>query len=298
MSQSPENSGSDFSLGRRLLEQATQNFAEGLVKSGNLHPGVIVRLEVLNPDEARKYTHQGSGITYHGKDGIARKGDKLANFTDTEGDVFERLMKERNRVVRKGALLEEVWGYTYAGDERLKATINSLRKKLGPLGVDPTSFIKTVHGKGYLIDDAVDDKNAVAITRNDQVSLPEERSDFIHEIFEFNKDRHRLKIDEHFVGLTKLENGILDLLCTNVNRIVTKARLVLMLSEESVEANLRTHISHLRVKIKNNRDISDPIIMGIRGVGYMLVDFSKMNEQEKAAILRNSKKGGTNLRMY
>ena len=56
------------------------------------------------------------------------------------------LIKNKNTVMTREKLLNEVWGFDYEGDDRtIDAHIKMLRSKLG----DDANNIKTIHGVGY-----------------------------------------------------------------------------------------------------------------------------------------------------
>ena len=69
-------------------------------------------------------------------------------LTLKEFELLKRLMMHQNIVLTRDRLLEEVWGYEFAGETRtLDVHIRSLRQKLGAAG----ELIQTVRGVGYQI---------------------------------------------------------------------------------------------------------------------------------------------------
>lgn len=69
-------------------------------------------------------------------------------LTLKEFELLKRLMMHQNMVLTRDRLLEEVWGYEFAGETRtLDVHIRSLRQKLGTAG----ELIQTVRGVGYQI---------------------------------------------------------------------------------------------------------------------------------------------------
>ena len=69
-------------------------------------------------------------------------------LTLKEFELLKRLMMHQNIVLTRDRLLEEVWGYEFAGETRtLDVHIRSLRQKLGTAG----ELIQTVRGVGYQI---------------------------------------------------------------------------------------------------------------------------------------------------
>ena len=67
-------------------------------------------------------------------------------LTLKEYELLKHLMQNQNTVLTRNRLLEEVWGYDFAGESRtLDVHIRSLRQKLGTAG----DLIETVRGVGY-----------------------------------------------------------------------------------------------------------------------------------------------------
>ena len=63
-------------------------------------------------------------------------------------DVLQFLVKNRDRVVTKDELLEQVWGDKFISEAALNSRIMSARKALGDTGREQR-YIRTVHGRGY-----------------------------------------------------------------------------------------------------------------------------------------------------
>lgn len=77
-------------------------------------------------------------------------GSPLA-LTRLEFDVLALLVKNKGRVLTRDRLLEEAWGYDFAGDTRaVDSTVKRLRAKLRATadGLDP---IEAVRGVGYRV---------------------------------------------------------------------------------------------------------------------------------------------------
>jgi len=67
-------------------------------------------------------------------------------LTLKEYELLKHLMQNQNTVLTRNRLLEEVWGYDFAGESRtLDVHVRSLRQKLGTAG----DLIETVRGVGY-----------------------------------------------------------------------------------------------------------------------------------------------------
>ncbi|MBO2520628.1 MAG: response regulator transcription factor [Clostridia bacterium] len=82
-------------------------------------------------------------------------GGREIELTPKEFDLLALLMARRGQPVSRDTLLEEVWGYQFAGGTRtLDVHIRRLRQKIGDDPQHPT-YIETVHGVGYRFKDDV-----------------------------------------------------------------------------------------------------------------------------------------------
>jgi two-component system, OmpR family, alkaline phosphatase synthesis response regulator PhoP len=71
--------------------------------------------------------------------------DEPVELTATEFDLLQTLAEHRGRVLSRGQLLQQVWGYDFYGEERVvDVHIGHIRQKLGD-----DRFIVTVRGVGY-----------------------------------------------------------------------------------------------------------------------------------------------------
>ncbi|RKD29015.1 response regulator transcription factor [Thermohalobacter berrensis] len=78
--------------------------------------------------------------------------DEPINLTKREFDLLKYLLKNKNIVLSRDKILEEVWGYEYAGDTNLvDVYIRYLRSKIDQKY--NKKFIHTVRGVGYQIKD-------------------------------------------------------------------------------------------------------------------------------------------------
>jgi two-component system, OmpR family, alkaline phosphatase synthesis response regulator PhoP len=74
-------------------------------------------------------------------------------LTPSEFDLLYALARHRGRVLSREQLIEQVWGYTYYGDDRVvDVHIGRLRKKVEDNATSPT-LIVTVRGAGYRFED-------------------------------------------------------------------------------------------------------------------------------------------------
>jgi len=73
-------------------------------------------------------------------------GDHILETTPKEFVLLQFFMEHEEQVLTRENILDNVWGYDYAGDTRTVDTlVKQLRKKLGD-----TQYIRTVYGFGYI----------------------------------------------------------------------------------------------------------------------------------------------------
>ena len=72
------------------------------------------------------------------------RGERVVDLTNREFELLEFLMRNERLVISRERLLEEVWGYVWAGDTRLvDMHVRRLRAKIG------ADMIETARGAGY-----------------------------------------------------------------------------------------------------------------------------------------------------
>ena len=83
------------------------------------------------------------------KQRVAIRDGRTIELTAKEYDLLELLMQHPRRVFSREQLMDQVWGYTYAGDYRtVDVHIRRLREKLEPAPATPV-YIITKWGVGY-----------------------------------------------------------------------------------------------------------------------------------------------------
>ena len=71
------------------------------------------------------------------------------SLTKKEFNLFYLLMLNKEIVISREKILEEVWGYDFLGDEKIvDVYINALRKKIEN---EDEKYIQTVRGFGYIL---------------------------------------------------------------------------------------------------------------------------------------------------
>jgi DNA-binding response OmpR family regulator len=78
---------------------------------------------------------------------LARRAGVTLSLTATEFTILGVLIRNRTRVVPKGQLLAQVWGYD-ADDHLVEVHVSSLRRKLEAHG---PRMIQTIRGTGYVL---------------------------------------------------------------------------------------------------------------------------------------------------
>jgi len=81
---------------------------------------------------------------------IVKRGNDLIDLTKREYDLLEFLMRNKNIVLSRDQLLENVWGFDYAGDTNVvDVYIRYLRSKIDE--AHAKKLIHTVRGFGYTL---------------------------------------------------------------------------------------------------------------------------------------------------
>jgi DNA-binding response OmpR family regulator len=81
------------------------------------------------------------------------RGSDVIDLTKREFDLLVYLLKNKNIVLSREKLLENVWGYDYVGETNVvDVYIRYLRKKIDKNS--DTAYIQTVRGIGYTIKEA------------------------------------------------------------------------------------------------------------------------------------------------
>lgn len=79
------------------------------------------------------------------------KGNQRINLTKKEFELLTYLVHNKNIVLSRRRIVEEVWGYDYVGNTNIvDVYIRYIRSKLGENGA---KYIRTVRGVGYVAED-------------------------------------------------------------------------------------------------------------------------------------------------
>lgn len=102
----------------------------------------------------RHYNKKSNIIVFHDievhiEEMIIKKAGKTIDLTVTEFELAVFLIKNKNIVLSRERLVQEVWGYDYIGESRtIDNYIQKLRKKL-----DWRDRIKTIFKLGYRLEE-------------------------------------------------------------------------------------------------------------------------------------------------
>ncbi len=119
---------------------------------------LVARLTALHRRATRSVAAGGDTIGAAGVDvdpdrRIATAAGERLDLTKREFDLLETLVRNRNVVMSRGQLLDDVWGYDFEVDTNVvDVFVGYLRKKLRAVGRD--DVIRTVRGVGFVIEDA------------------------------------------------------------------------------------------------------------------------------------------------
>ena len=101
--------------------------------------------------EPDRILHGPGGLRLDPADRGAIVGEVTLDLTRLEFDLLHLLLASPRRVFSREQLIEKIWGYDAAGDERLvDSTVKRLRAKLRAAGSD-ADVIEAVRGVGYRI---------------------------------------------------------------------------------------------------------------------------------------------------
>lgn len=97
--------------------------------------------------ESKTKMSQG-GVCVNVKKHEVTVDENPVSLTLKEFELLERLMRNKNIVLTRDRLLEDIWGYDFDGETRtVDVHVRTLRQKLGEKG----DIIETVRGVGYRI---------------------------------------------------------------------------------------------------------------------------------------------------
>lgn len=114
---------------------------------------LLARIRVLLRNKAGEQTVFESGyILLDTEVHLVKKNGQIIELTLKEFALLEYLLHNKGKVCRRTRIIEKIWDIHFDKDTSvIDVFINSLRKKLDEPGKE--SFIKTIRGVGYLVND-------------------------------------------------------------------------------------------------------------------------------------------------
>ncbi len=115
---------------------------------------LLARIRVIRRNQALKKQREItiSDLVMNHDTHQVRRGSKLIDLTKKEYDLLENLLINKNIVLTRDQLINQIWGYDYAGDTNVvDVYIRYLRSKMDDSY--EKKLIKTVRGVGYMIKD-------------------------------------------------------------------------------------------------------------------------------------------------
>lgn len=113
----------------------------------------------------------------------------------------------------------------------------------------------------------------IAVQLRNHAVLPD-ASNLTFEDITLNTDTHTVTAGTSEIRLTRTEYAILRLLMQNPTQVITKSALLDRISEDTpdcTESSLKTHISHLRAKLRRGTD--KEYIEAVWGIGFKMKEF-------------------------
>ena len=214
------------------------------------------------------------------------------------------LLVEDNKEIHdliKNALEKEryIVKNAYSGTEALiileKENVDIILLDLMLPGINGEEIIKKIKSIPIIVISAKvsnEDKiNSLLIGANDYITKPFDmdellarvkvqlrinntsKNDLKYKEMTLNCMNHTLILNDQKISLTKTEYNILQELLLEPNRVVTKSRLIELMSNDTLnfdENSLKVHISNIRKKIKQVTD--KEYIESVWGIGFKMVD--------------------------
>lgn len=215
------------------------------------------------------------------------------------------LLVEDNKEIHdliKNALEKEryIVKNAYSGTEALiileKENVDIILLDLMLPGINGEDIIKKIKSIPIIVISAKvsnEDKiNSLLIGANDYITKPfdmdellarvkvqlrinntSKNNDLKYKEMTLNCMNHTLILNDQKISLTKTEYNILQELLLEPNRVVTKSRLIELMSNDTLnfdENSLKVHISNIRKKIKQVTD--KEYIESVWGIGFKMVD--------------------------
>ncbi len=200
--------------------------------------------------------------------------------------IIEEILKQENYAILNA----------YSGTEALmlleKNQVDLILLDLMLPGLNGEEIIKKINHIPIIVISAkiaTEDKvNCLLIGANDYITKPFDKNELLARIkvqlrdskinleltyknLKLLTNSHILMVGDHRINLTKTEYAIMKQLLLNINQVVTKTKLLELISldtDDGNEESLRVHISNLRNKIRQYTN--DDYIESVWGVGFKI----------------------------
>jgi two-component system, OmpR family, response regulator len=194
----------------------------------------ILSVGALSLDPARRTVHRGS---------------TLIELTPREFELLEYLLRNKDIVVTKAAILHSVWDTHYQGaDNVVQVYMRYLRNKIDvPFG---TNTIETVRGVGYRLLPAILTAGSLTV----------------------NLEKRTVQRGSTAISLSPREYAVLEYLMRNKGAVVSRSdilRRVWDAGDDGPENVVEVYVGYVRRKI--DTPFGTKTIETIRGAGYLLV---------------------------
>ena len=115
---------------------------------------LIARIEAIlrRAGFDRTSIHQASDLVLNTSDHTVQRGGKQINLTDKEYALLEFFLRNKNQIITRKRLIEQVWGYTFeTGTNIVDVYVSYLRDAIDK-GFSK-KLLKTIHGEGFILVD-------------------------------------------------------------------------------------------------------------------------------------------------
>lgn len=113
---------------------------------------LLARIEVVfrRIDNASEIIVRFKDLVINKQSRVVKQGDNEINLTNKEYELLQILIDNKDKVVTRDEMLENIWGYDYEPETNvIDVYVRYLRAKLNPK--DKEKYIQTVRSVGYIM---------------------------------------------------------------------------------------------------------------------------------------------------
>ena len=113
---------------------------------------LLARIEVVfrRIDNASEIIVRIKDLVINKQSRVVKQGDNEINLTNKEYELLQILIDNKDKVVTRDEMLENIWGYDYEPETNvIDVYVRYLRAKLNPK--DKEKYIQTVRSVGYIM---------------------------------------------------------------------------------------------------------------------------------------------------